>query len=440
MSEKLPKILSVSLSAWRDSGNVHTQTDLFKFWRPDRVAQIYVKSELPETDVCNSFFQISENSVVKSVLNRKKVGRRVENAAVTDTADQKAIKQEQKLYTVAHKRKSWFLTLAREIVWSLGCWKSRELNEFIESESPDVYFIPIYPVVYMCKLQRYILKKYPKPYVCYLADDNYSCKVCRSPLSFLHRMWLRKHVKQLAQNCDEMFTITETQARETDRLFGTKSRVLTKGLDYVGLRYKSIKPDTPVKMVYTGNMQIGRDASIIEIAKAVSEINKSGEKIRFDIYSPTVLSNKKRQFLNTGGVTHHGNVDRLLIADIQGGADIVVFAESLEKKHRYAARLSFSTKLTDYFKSGKCIFAVGDHEIAPIEYLRNNDCAVICNEYSEIKGKLQNLIDNPDLINEYGKKSFNTGKKNHNEELIKETFISAFLDAAKEKNEKNSNI
>ncbi len=425
-NKETPKILSISLLAWRIDSNSHTETELFKFWQPDKVAQIYTKSELPDTSVCNSFFQISENAVIKSVINRKSVGRRVENSGKTENADIKANQQEKKLYDFAHKRKSWFLTLVREIVWSLGRWKSKSLDKFINDENPDVYFVPIYPVVYMCKIQSYILKKYPKPYVAYLWDDNYSYKNCHGLWSLLHRAWLRKYVKRLAQGCDEMFTITKMQARETDRLFGTKSRVLTKGLDYTGLEYKEINPKSPIKMVYTGNMQIGRDASITQIAKAVSEINKNGEKIRFDIYSPTVLSDKKTAQLNKDGTIHHGNVDRSLIADIQSSADIVVFAESLEKKHRYAARLSFSTKLTDYFKSGKCIFAIGDSEIAPIEYLRDNDCAVICNNYGDIKEKLQKLIDNPDLINDYGKRAFDTGYNNHSEEKICKTFKEAF--------------
>ena len=74
-NKQLPKILSVSLSTWRSDSGIHTQTDLFKFWQPDKVAQIYTKSDLPNTPVCNRFFQISENAVIKSVFNRKPVRR-----------------------------------------------------------------------------------------------------------------------------------------------------------------------------------------------------------------------------------------------------------------------------------------------------------------------------------------------------------------------------
>ena len=72
-NKEFPNIVSVSLSAWRADSTIHTQTDLFKFWDADKVAQIYTKSDLPNTDVCKKFFQISENAVIKSVFNRKKV-------------------------------------------------------------------------------------------------------------------------------------------------------------------------------------------------------------------------------------------------------------------------------------------------------------------------------------------------------------------------------
>ena len=74
MNDNYPKVLAISLSTWRKDSGIHTQTDLFKYWNPEKVAQIYTRSDLPDTPVCNKFFQISENAVIKSVLIRKKVG------------------------------------------------------------------------------------------------------------------------------------------------------------------------------------------------------------------------------------------------------------------------------------------------------------------------------------------------------------------------------
>ncbi len=430
MDEKMPKILSVSLNSWRSDSGIHTETDLFKFWDKEHLAQIYTRSDLPNTPVCDNFFQISENAIIKSVFNRKAVGRRVENGAPTDNKTAKAIESENKLYTFAHRKKSWFLTLVREIVWGMGVWKTKALDRFIEEENPDVYFMTIYPVAYMCKLQLYILKKHPRPYVCFLADDNYTYIPCEKNIfSNIHRFFLRRAVKKLAVNCNEMFTITKTQALETDRYFGTKSVVLTKGIDYSNVSFTEKEPNKPIKMVYTGKLCIGRASSLVEIAKALQKINQNDVKIELDIYSADIPDKKTMVWLNSNGCHFKGSVGRTEIEGIQNAADIVVFVESLEKKYKYAARLSFSTKLTDYFKSGKCIFAIGDKSIAPIEYLRDNDAAIIVNSYDEIEDKLADLISTPEKIKEYGKKAFDCGKYNHNEEKMKEVFISAFYRA-----------
>ena len=433
MSEKLPKVLSISLSTWRQDSGIHTQTDLFKLYDPDCVAQIYTKSDLPNTPVCNSFFRISENEVIRSVYRRNKVGKRVYNTTEFDEQTKKAVEAEKALYTKAHKKKSWFMTLMREFVWMLGRWKTKELDKFIEEENPDVYFVPIYPNAYMGKLQLHILKKHPRPYVCYLADDNYSYKPCgKNIFALIHRHMLRKVVKKLAVNCNEMFTITKIEAEDTDKLFGTKSIVLTKGINYEGLEFNEKTLNKPLKMVYTGNLFIGRANSLVEISKALAKINKDEEKITLDIYSPTVMDDETMSYLNSNGCHFRGSVPKSEVDGIQRDADVVVFVESLEKKHRFDARLSFSTKLTDYFKNGKCIFAIGDKTIAPIVYLRENDCAIISNEYSEIEGSLNYLLENQDKINEYARKAFECGRTNHNENDIKRIFTQTFVKASGE--------
>ena len=430
-SDSLPKVLAISLSTWHIDSGIHTQTDLFKFWNCDKVAQIYLKSGLPNTPVCNKFFQISENAIIYSVLNRKPVGKRVTNTTEVNDSDKKAIEAEKKLYKKAHKKKSWFMTLVREIVWGLGKWKTKQLDEFVKEFDADVYFVPIYPYVYTAKIQQYILRKFPKPYVCYLADDNYSYMTCGSNIfAYIHRFFLRRVVKDLATNCDEMFTITKIEAIDTDNLFGTNSVVLTKGIDYSKLSFRQKPVNKPIKMVYTGNLLIGRASSLVEISKAMKEINANGEKIVFDIYSTTVLDDKTTNWLNSNGCHYHKPVPKSQVAEIQNSADIVVFAESLEKKHKNDARLSFSTKLTDYFASGKCIFAIGDKNIAPIQYLQENDSAIICTDYSQIKDNLQMLIDDTDKITEYCKKAFDCGKANHNQETVKKVFIDTIVRAS----------
>ena len=230
-----------------------------------------------------------------------------------------------------------------------------------------------------------------------------------------------------------MFTITRTEGIETDECFGTHHVVLTKGIDYSKLTFDDRAPHTPIRMVYTGNLLIGRAASLCAISRALKEINKDGVKVTLDIYTPTDLDAESTALLNSNGCTKHAPVTKDKVAQIQREADIVVFVESLEKEHRYDARLSFSTKLTDYFASGKCIFAIGDKAIAPIQYLEEYDCAITCSDYNDVEGQLRKLIDDPAKITEYGRKAFETGRSNHEESKVKETFVTTLCKAAAQK-------
>ena len=110
---------------------------------------------------------------------------------------------------------------------------------------------------------------------------------------------------------------------------------------------------------------------------------------------------------------------------VQKQADVLVFVESLERRYRNAARLSFSTKITDYLKSGKCIFAIGGSDIAPIDYFKRYDSAVVATCYDEIKGVLEKISVNPDIVKEYSKKAYNCGVQNHTKAKQNEILISA---------------
>lgn len=67
----------------------------------------------------------------------------------------------------------------------------------------------------------------------------------------------------------------------------------------------------------------------------------------------------------------------------------------------------------DYLKSGKCIFAIGDRDIAPIDYFNKYDSAITASTYDEIGQKLEELVSNPGLIAEYAKKGYDCGVKHH---------------------------
>lgn len=421
-----PKVLVVGINPWIDNTGINTLINFFDGWDKNSIAHIYTRAKLPNTHMCDKFFRISEPKVMKSLLKRSiKTGEEVFNS------NEEAVEasQENQIY---NKKHSSLMSLARELVWLLGKWKTKELDKFLDEYDADVLFFPVYANVYMNRLQNYIRKRTKKPVILYVSDDNYSYKsIAKTPLSFFTRFWLRSQEKKLFKNAEKIMVIAPKQKEEYDRLFNTNSVILTKGIDFSAIPYEEKPLNKPVKMVYTGKLIIGRWLSLAKIAEALGEINKDETKVELDIYTTDALTDEQKVKLNRNGCSVKGALTLDEVQAVQKQADILVFVESLEKEFKYTARLSFSTKITDYLKSGKCIFAVGDKDIAPIDYFNRYDSAVTATSYDEIGEKLKELIDNENRIIEYSKKAYDCGKEHHNLELMNKTLVDTINDAAK---------
>ena len=96
---------------------------------------------------------------------------------------------------------------------------------------------------------------------------------------------------------------------------------------------------------------------------------------------------------------------------------MLVFAESLSDDSKIA-RLSFSTKLTDYFSAGKCVWGVGNADLGPIDYLRSEDAGLVSVDKESIKSVIQSIASNPAIVTEYSKKAYDCGVRNHDAQTI----------------------
>lgn len=417
----LPKVLVCTVIPFSDNGLQHSLAEMFSCWDKSKLSMVYARAELPDTKCCDTFFRINENAIIKSIFNRKiKTSSRVSNIGDgVDAVERAEAEAEKRRYSniSSHKRK--LLVYAREIVWKLGKWKTPELTEFLDEVSPDIVFLQLLTDVYMSRIEKFIADYTQKPVVCYIADDNVTYKsVKKTPLTLLRRYFTVKYNRYLIEKSQRVFVMAPKAKRELDELYGIDCDILTKSIDFNNIHFKEVKPKAPLKLLYTGALTIGREGALIQIARAVAQINKEGNRLSFEIYSGDVPSKKGRDAFSRGGCRFCGKSDHRRIIELQGEADILVYAETLKKPCCRQARLSFSTKLTDYFAVGKCIFALGVEDIAPIEYLRDEDAALVVTSYGDIEEKLRELCDNPELVAEYGKKAFECGKRNHSSEKV----------------------
>lgn len=431
---RFPKILIVGREVWNDT-TASTLSNLFENYDPDKLAYMYIETKNPYSKGCHRFFQISEFALVHKLYKwRTKTGR------AFDTKDKnyqivnndKVASQEAATMQYVRGHRSFWFTFAREILWAFNGWKSRELKQFIKDYNPDVIFIAGSPLILMNRLSRYVIKIAEKPYCVYEMDDVYPTnRLGWNPFKCLYRTWLRGNVSKLIKRASQLFVISPKMKSEYDAQFGTNSTILAKGIDFSKISYHPQSVHKPIQMVYMGQVIYDRLSSLELIGMALDEINEGEQHIVLNIYTRTPIEEeRKAQMVRNGNVVFHESVPYAEVQHVIEQNDVVVFVESLRNAYKHVARLSFSTKITDYLASGKCIFAVGPSDSAPIEYFMENDSAIVACDYIGIKKKLQDLLSH-DMVNAYSLKAYNCGKKNHDKTYMNKILYGRFVELAK---------
>lgn len=426
MSNNTPKILVSTVGAWSDSVGSNTMSELFKEYPKDKLACLYIRADMSDSSSCKRYFHIYEGRVMKSIAKRgMATGEEYILGECNKSTDD--LDEEKARYNSYRKKSNWFYLFAREFVWVLGRWKSKEMDAFLADFNPEVVFFSIESYIHFNRINEYIIKKCkPKKVMGYLWDDNFTYKQSQGSLGFyLHRWWLRRGVKRLVRKCDTVFAICPKMKQEVDAEFGINSILLTKPINQFSETKASLQQHYPIKILYTGKLIYGRDATVAEIVDAIKEINKNGQKILLQIYTNTELSPSMQERICVDGCCEiKGFVPQSEVLKIQKEADVLLYAESLSGTH-LTARLSFSTKMTDYLASGACIWAVGNKDLASIAYLEEEDAGLVSFDGATIKETLTQMIQAPKILHEYAEKAQQCGKKYHNAALIHETFSQA---------------
>lgn len=414
-----PRVLVTSVPSWSSRGGSDTMSSLMKDYGSENVAALYIRADKSDSHSASKYFHIFENAVMKSIFKRGiKTGEsfRPEDISIDDSTFE--IESEKATYRKASKFNRSLLMLFREIMWKLGKWKSPDLNCFLDEFNPEVLFCPIEGYIHFNSINEYIIKKYHPRVVGIIWDDNFTYK--QEPHDFwhqVHRFWLRRSVRRMISKCDTVFALSPKMKEEVDAEFGVNSELLTKPIFNKGV-FNPYDVGCPIHMLYTGKLIIGRDETIAQVVDAIREVNKDEQKIVLDVYTNTILSFEMKQRIDIPGCCNlHDPIPQSEVFKKQAEADVLLFAESLSDKSKIA-RLSFSTKLTDYFSAGKCVWGVGNTDLGPIDYLRSEDAGLVSTDGDSITSVIRALAQNPDIVKEYAKKAYDCGVRNHDAEAI----------------------
>lgn len=417
------KILIITYHPWRDDISVgNTLSNIFNGMEDKlEFASIYIRDDKPCNKFVKYYFNISEKGLLKSIFTHKPIGE--EFTAVNDNTQKENFS---KSYNKARQLRWDSLLLIQDMIGLLGCWKSKSLDKFVTDYNPDLIFGPLGRIPICNNIMVYLSKKYNIPLVTYPWDDHYSLrKKSWSPIFWLKLFVERYAIKKCANQSKYLYTITSLMKEEYTKYFNKECKMLYKGFTFS--EKPVFKPTNNIlKLIYMGNIGSGRWKILTKVANAINEINQSKKRVEMYIYTLSPKSNKIVSALNVGDSHLMEPVPDSKKMSTLSSADVLLHVEPLTTKDRLFFRLSFSTKLVDYFYNAKCILALGGYT-ASMKYLQENDAAIIELDKNKIKERIVELLDNPQLIEDYSNKAWNCGMRNHQIKNIQDGLYKDFV-------------
>ena len=423
------RILVLSSEVWNDKINGNNVTSNWFEGMDAKFANVYCEPGAPYNNCCEIYFQITDKMMAKSIIGGKKAGRRLDT--VEDQNNGYKVMAEKKpvrLYSFLKSISGDCLRLLREIIWLIGKYNIDELKTFIDDFDPDIIFSERMASCKMLRLEKMILKLSNAPIVAFTGDDEYSLRQFKiSPFYWINRFMVRRRLREMVTAYKIYYTLSREQLEEYESIFPCEIKILRKcGEIDAGYTPEDVI-SKPIRIIYAGKLYMNRWKALADISECISKINKNGQQMILEIYTKDKITNKQKTLLDDGmNSVIKGAVSQEELSGIYRKADLALHVESQKLQQKLLTRLSFSTKIIDCLFSGCGVIAYCWRKQSGWTYLKAEDAAICVDRKEELLRWLQNINNNPEIINEYKRKAYECCKKNHLRQNVQKGLIRDF--------------
>lgn len=417
------RVLVVSHNVFSKDGNMgKTLSSYFSAFKPENIAQFYIHSEVPTTDICQNYYRITDKEAIKSVFTRKcgtRFGKKdIQPDRVTSRTDEG---NDAKIYQKSRSRTP-LIYFARNLWWSLSCWNSKRFKEWLEEFNPDVVFLASGDYSFIYKIALKVAKKRGIPLVVSCMDDYYFNNKNQGKFGgkFVHKLFMRQ-VRKTMDYSSCIFSICDKMSQDYEALFNKKSYVLHTPASFG----EPLRGERENRICYLGNLGYKRNEQLLKLGRAIKDINVEGAPQFIDVYSAEVREEILRDLTPHNGINFHGAVSGEEVKRIMSESRYLIHTESFDEDMVRAVGYSVSTKIADSLMSGSVLVAFGSEKVASVEYLKENSAAFVITDRDDLKEKLTELFSDTKKTDETVKKAVELATKNHsfnkNSQFIKET-------------------
>lgn len=410
--ERLPRVLFVSVNPFSNtSNNGKTFASFFEGYPSDSIAQLYFHREIPTSPVCDRYFRITDEDLLKDAVWPWRVtGERVSSRSTSVTPVPEGI------HTAL--KGSFTARLMRQLLWTGVHLENPSLVDWLDDFRPEIVFFcggdaaALYPKV------TSLADRYEARLVFYITDDYVLRTRSRNFATRAMRWWTRREFTRLASHADLVLTIGESMSSTYEREFGINS-VPVMNMVAVPEAQPAPRlrgsPAEPIILLFAGSLHSNRWQVLALLAERVEHLVASGIPLRMLVFGPEP-SAEELAHLDRPPLCQHGGL--LTPAELKvaiAEADVLVHVEADDDASMQATRLSISTKIPEYLASGRSILALGPRGLASIDYLARYGAAIVLepNDTDGLDQALRSLALDPNLSGGLTSRAFSLARANH---------------------------
>ena len=329
------KVLIVSHNCFSSSQSMgKTLASFFSEFPKTDLMQLYLYPSIPNIDICGDYFRITDRDILSSLITRRNSGCRIKQSEITADNTLFTNVNEQKRYSKIN-RGHFLVRRARDLLWSIGTWKNKELMQWLQEGKPDVVFYALGDATFSQKIAVWISDFLQIPLVTYVCDEYY---VSGKRSTMWHRIFnhsMIKGIERTVKKSKRIVTICDDLGELYQELFDTEYTTVMTGSSFnVGEIQQ--KADA-TQLSFIGNLSLNRWKSLLDIADALQYANCiNGTQYKLYYYG---AENENVQ----GRAIYGGRLNFEQIKDVMSKSKMLIHTESFEPEYEERIKYSIST-------------------------------------------------------------------------------------------------
>lgn len=388
-----------------------TFCSLFRSFRREELCQLYFYPSIPDVDICEDYYQVTDMDLLKSFMIMPVTGRSV----LPDLEHHSLFRSdnEKKVYNKRNNHNP-SKVLLRDFLWNNSKVITDNLKRWIERENPTCIFVAPGGYSFTYNIACSISDMFRLPIVSYICDEYYFISV-NGLLSQMHHNLLKKAMARFFEKSSQVIGICDSITDGYSKEFNIPAETVYTGSRFP-VKQMMNEEEAPDGICYFGNI-VGykRYKSILEVGQCLAEINSEyGFNYTLSIYTGDQDSEIIQELRRIPTIRFKGFVSGEEYMKAYFKAPLLLHVEAFDTDTIDMVKNSVSTKIADALASGICLIAYGPKEVASIDHLIRNECAFVATDAGMLKKvMLDALTDNEKRI-DVKAKALKTAEVFHN--------------------------